>query len=158
IDLEDDTLIAATWTLRGLPRLRTLEENLFEFMQTNQFTRAVSAILRIVQQYMDQQMNEAVKVAIQIQSDRLYDEAQRENDEFLKTVDVNMQKIIKEHTSYAVAADLSKMELKKILIEKMEANKSIKRSDEQRNIYKAFVEAYKSDKILLDTYGETVTL
>nr|GFD35475.1 hypothetical protein [Tanacetum cinerariifolium] len=59
-----------------------VEENLFEFMQTNQFTRAVSAILRIVQQYMDQQMNEAVKVAIQIQSDRLYDEAQRENDEF----------------------------------------------------------------------------
>nr|GFC90812.1 hypothetical protein [Tanacetum cinerariifolium] len=41
-------------------------------------------------------MNEAVKVAVQIQSDRLRDEAQRENDEFLKTVDENMQKIIKE--------------------------------------------------------------
>nr|GFD44329.1 hypothetical protein [Tanacetum cinerariifolium] len=34
-------------------------------------------------------------------------------------------------TSYAVAADLSEMELKKILIEKMEGNKSIQRSDEQ---------------------------
>nr|GFC70760.1 hypothetical protein [Tanacetum cinerariifolium] len=33
-------------------------------------------------------------------------------------------------TSYAVAADLSKMELKKILIEKMEGNKSIQCSDE----------------------------
>nr|GEW24003.1 kinesin-like protein KIN-12B [Tanacetum cinerariifolium] len=40
-------------------------------------------------------------------------------------------------TSYAVAADLSKMELKKILIDKMEGNKSIQRSDEQRNLYKA---------------------
>nr|GFD40606.1 hypothetical protein [Tanacetum cinerariifolium] len=40
-------------------------------------------------------------------------------------------------TSYAVAADLSEMELKKILIEKMEGNKSIQRSDEQRNLYKA---------------------
>nr|GEV68783.1 hypothetical protein [Tanacetum cinerariifolium] len=61
-------------------------------------------------------------------------------------------------TSYAVAADLSEMELKKILIEKMEGNKSIQRSDEQRNLYKALVEAYESDKIILDTYEETVTL
>nr|GFC42947.1 hypothetical protein [Tanacetum cinerariifolium] len=59
-------------------------------MQTNQFAGAVSVIPRIVNQYMDQRMNEAVKVAIQIQSDRLRDEAQRENEEFLKTVDENM--------------------------------------------------------------------
>nr|GEW95970.1 hypothetical protein [Tanacetum cinerariifolium] len=50
------------------------------------------------------------------------------------------------------------MELKKILIKKMEGNKSIQRSDEQMNLYKALVEAYESDKIILDTYGETVTL
>nr|GFB65912.1 hypothetical protein [Tanacetum cinerariifolium] len=45
---------------------------------------------------MDQRMNEAVKVAVQIQSDRLHEEAQIENDEFHKTVDENMKKIIKE--------------------------------------------------------------
>nr|GEY07882.1 hypothetical protein [Tanacetum cinerariifolium] len=145
-------------------RLRTLEANFSEFMQTNQFGVAVSAIPGIVQRYMDQQMNEAVKVSVQIQSNRLCDEAQKENDEFLKTIDENMQKINKEQvkeqvkTSYAVAADLSEMELKKILIEKMEGNKSIQRSDEQRNLYKALVEAYESDKIILDTYTETVTL
>nr|GFD29844.1 hypothetical protein [Tanacetum cinerariifolium]GFD31843.1 hypothetical protein [Tanacetum cinerariifolium] len=61
-------------------------------------------------------------------------------------------------TSYVVFADLSKMELKKILFEKMEGNKSIHRSNEQKNLYKALVEAYESDKIILDTYGETVTL
>nr|GEV77137.1 hypothetical protein [Tanacetum cinerariifolium] len=92
--------------------------------------------------------------------DRLQDSIQRENDEFLKTIDDNMKKIIKEQvktqvkaqvtrilprikefvnaqlevevltrsshssrTSYAVAADLSEMELKKILIDKMEGNK-----------------------------------
>nr|GEW56730.1 reverse transcriptase domain-containing protein [Tanacetum cinerariifolium] len=91
-------------------------------------------------------------------SDRLHDEAQAENDEFLKNIDENMQKIIKEKvkeqvkvqvskilpkieqtvneqleaelltrssnsskTSYAIAADLSEMELKKILIEKWKA-------------------------------------
>nr|GEV60788.1 hypothetical protein [Tanacetum cinerariifolium] len=114
-------------------RLRSLEVNFSEAMQTNQFTGA---------------------------SDRLHKEAQRENDEFLKTVDENMKNIIKEQvkeqvkvqvskilsrieqdvneqleaevltrsshssrTSYAVAADLSEMELKKILIEKIEGNK-----------------------------------
>nr|GEX04741.1 integrase, catalytic region, zinc finger, CCHC-type, peptidase aspartic, catalytic [Tanacetum cinerariifolium] len=142
----------------------TLEANFSEFMQTNQFGGAVSSIPGIVLRYMDQRMNEAVKVAVQIQSDRLRDEAQAENDEFLKTINENMQKIIneqvKEHvkTSYAIAADLSEMELKKILIKKMEGNKSIHRSNKQRNLYKALVEAYESDKIILDTYRDTVTL
>nr|GFB04115.1 hypothetical protein [Tanacetum cinerariifolium] len=47
-------------------------------------------------------MNEAIKVAVQIQSDRLHDEAQRENDEFLKTIDENIQKIIKEQVKEQV--------------------------------------------------------
>nr|GEY94961.1 hypothetical protein [Tanacetum cinerariifolium] len=61
-------------------------------------------------------------------------------------------------TSYVVAADLLEIELKKILIEKIEGNKSIHRSNEQRNLYKALVKAYESDKIILDIYGGTVTL
>nr|GEZ29855.1 retrovirus-related Pol polyprotein from transposon TNT 1-94 [Tanacetum cinerariifolium] len=82
-------------------RPRTLEANFSEFMQTNQFAGV---------------------------SDRLRKEAQKENDKFLKTIDENMQNIIKEQvkeqikTSYVVAADLSEMDLKKILIEKMEGN------------------------------------
>nr|GFB65099.1 hypothetical protein [Tanacetum cinerariifolium] len=48
--------------------------------------------------------------------------------------------------------------LKKILIEKIEGNKSIHRSNEQRNLYKALVEAYESDKIILDIYRDIVML
>nr|GFC33167.1 hypothetical protein [Tanacetum cinerariifolium] len=59
--------------------------------------------------------------------------------------------------SHDVAANLSELKLKKILIEKMESNKSIHRSDEQKNLYKALV-AYECDKLILDTYGNTVTL
>nr|GEX73611.1 copia protein [Tanacetum cinerariifolium] len=114
-------------------RLKTLEANFSEFSQTNQFAGAISAIPGI---------------------------AQADNDEFIKTIDENMQKIIKEQvkeqvkvqvskilpkieqtvneqleaevltrpsnsskTSYAIAADLSEMELKKILIEKIEGKK-----------------------------------
>nr|GEX42325.1 hypothetical protein [Tanacetum cinerariifolium] len=176
-------------------RLKTLEANFFGFMQTNQFVGAIFSILRIVHRYMAQRMNEAVKVSVQLQYDRLCDEAQKENDEFLKTIDKNMQKIIKEQakeqvkvqvskilpkikqtvneqldaevlsrssnsskTSYAVSANLLEMELKKILIKKIKGNKSIYRSNKQRNHYKALIEAYESDKIILDTYRDTVTL
>nr|GFB03216.1 hypothetical protein [Tanacetum cinerariifolium] len=125
-------------------RLRSLETSFSEYRQTNPFADAVSAIPGIVQQFMTQKMTEAVREAVQIQTDQLQDSLQRENDEFLRNIDENMKKIIKgqvknqsSRTSYVIAADLSKMELKKILIEKMEGNKSIQRSDKQRNLYKA---------------------
>ncbi|GJS37179.1 hypothetical protein Tco_0535561 [Tanacetum coccineum] len=107
-------------------------------------------------------------------SDRLRDEAQAENADFINKLDDNIKKIIKDQvkeqvkaqvskilpkiektvneqleaevltrssneskTSHAVVANLSKLELKKILIDKMESNKSIHRSDEQKNLYKA---------------------
>nr|GEZ77478.1 hypothetical protein [Tanacetum cinerariifolium] len=37
-------------------------------------------------------------------------------------------------------------------------NKSIQRSDEQQNLYKALVEAYDADKTILDSYGESAIL
>nr|GFA41392.1 hypothetical protein [Tanacetum cinerariifolium] len=104
---------------------------------TNQFAEAVSNILGIVHQYMTQQMTEAVREAVQIQTDRLQDSFQRENDEFLCTIDENM---------------------KKILIENMEGNKSIQRSDKLRNLYKALVNAYEVDKTILESYGDTAIL
>nr|GEZ23221.1 hypothetical protein [Tanacetum cinerariifolium] len=176
-------------------RVKSLEVNFSEFMRTNQFPKAVSNISGIVHQYMHQEMTEAVREAVQIQTYWLQDSLQRENDEFLRTINDNMKKIIKEHvksqvkaqvtrilprieesvnaqlkaevltrsshssrTSYVVAADLSEIKLKKILIDKMEGNKSIQRSDEQRNLYKALVEAYEADEPILDSYGESATL
>ncbi|GKE85180.1 hypothetical protein Tco_1558922, partial [Tanacetum coccineum] len=60
-------------------------------------------------------------------------------------------------TSHAVTANLFELELKKIRIDKMESNKSIHRSTEQKNLYKALVDAYESDKLILDMYGDTVS-
>nr|GFB32407.1 hypothetical protein [Tanacetum cinerariifolium] len=133
-------------TFTSANRVKSLEDNF-------------SKILGIVNQYMHQQMPEVVREAVQTQITQLQDSIQIENDEFLKTIDENMKKIIKEQvksqvkahvtrilpiieesvnaqleaevltrsshssrTSYAVVADLSEMELKKILIEKMEGN------------------------------------
>ncbi|GKE79613.1 hypothetical protein Tco_1545733, partial [Tanacetum coccineum] len=42
--------------------------------------------------------------------------------------------------THVVAANLSELELKKILIDKMKSNKSIDISDEQNNLYKALID------------------
>ncbi|GJS38024.1 hypothetical protein Tco_0536406 [Tanacetum coccineum] len=175
-------------------RLKTLENDFSEFKQINQFAAAVSLIPGIVDTYITNKMNEAVKTAVQLHSDRLRDEAQAKNEDFINKLDDNIKKIIKEQvkeqvkaqvsmilpniekivdeqleaevltrssteskTSHVVAANLSELELKKILIDKIESNKSIHRSDEQKNLYKALVDAYESDKLILDTYGDTVS-
>nr|GFC13522.1 hypothetical protein [Tanacetum cinerariifolium] len=136
--------------------------------ESSSMSSFVSSMLNPTCNFMTQQMTEAVREAVQIQTDRLQDLLQRENDEFLCNIDENMNKIIKgqvknqvkeqvsrilpqieefvnatleaevlsrsshsSRTSYAIVVDLSEMELKKILIEKMEGNKSIQRFDEQ---------------------------
>nr|GEW48491.1 hypothetical protein [Tanacetum cinerariifolium] len=103
-----------------------------------------------------------VKVAVKIQSDRLRDEAQKENDEFLKTVDENMHKIIKEQVKEQVKVQVSKIlpRLEQTVNEQLEAEVLTRSSHSSKtsNLYKALVKAYESDKIILDTYGETVTL
>ncbi|GKA11858.1 hypothetical protein Tco_0691404, partial [Tanacetum coccineum] len=136
-----------------------------EFKQMNQFAAAVSLIHGIVDMYLANKMNEAVKTTVQLQLDRLRDEAQAKNEDFLNKLDDNIKKIIKDQvkeqvkaqTSHAVAANLYELELKKILIDKMESKKSIHRSDEQKNLYKALVDAYESDKLILDTYEDNVS-
>nr|GEZ86577.1 hypothetical protein [Tanacetum cinerariifolium] len=73
-------------------RLRSLETTFSEYRQTNLFVDAVSVIPGIVHQYMTQQITEAVREVVQIQTDRLQDSFQRENDEFLCNIDENMKK------------------------------------------------------------------
>ncbi|GJR66354.1 hypothetical protein Tco_0012419 [Tanacetum coccineum] len=162
-----------------------------EFRQTSQFAEAISSIPGIVDNYLASKIKEAVDVAVQLQTNKLREEAQAENQEFLNQVDSTMKAIIKEQvqaqvskimpkiekyvteslgaevlvrstnqpqTSYAVAASLSEFELKKILIDKMETNKSIDRSDTQKNLYNALVESYNTDKDIITSYGDVVTL
>nr|GEV58886.1 hypothetical protein [Tanacetum cinerariifolium] len=116
-------------------RLKTLEVNFSEFMQTNQFAGAVSSILGIAQRYMDQRMNEAVKIIneqvkeqVKVQVSKILPRIEQTVNEQLEA-EVLTRSSNSSKTSYAVAADLSEMELKKILIEKMEGNKTSAGSD-----------------------------
>nr|GEW47083.1 ribonuclease H-like domain-containing protein [Tanacetum cinerariifolium] len=90
-------------------RIKTLEANFFEFMQTNQFAEAVSSIPGIVNGYLDHRMNEAVKVVVQLQSDKLQDEAKAKNKYFLNKLDKNIQRIIKEQVKIQVSKILPKI-------------------------------------------------
>nr|GEY43303.1 hypothetical protein [Tanacetum cinerariifolium] len=67
---------------------------------------------------------------------------QAKNEEFPKNLDENIQKIIKEQVKEQVKKATS------LSIDLMS----------KRNLYKALVDAYESDEIILDTYGDTVTL
>nr|GEZ50099.1 hypothetical protein [Tanacetum cinerariifolium] len=134
-------------------RLRSLETSFSEYRQTNLFADAVSAIPGIVQQFMTQQMTEAVKEQVARILPRI-----KESVNATLEAEVLTRSSHSSRTSYAIAKDLSEMELKKILIEKMEGNKSIQRSNEQRNLYKALVEAYEADKAILDTCGDSTIL
>nr|GEU97167.1 hypothetical protein [Tanacetum cinerariifolium] len=131
------------------------------------------------------------KTEVRLQSNKLKEEAEAENQEFINQVNSTMKKIIKKqvkaqvskimpqikdyvtesledevlvrstnqpHTSYAVAASLSEFDLKKILIDKIKTNESIKKSDIQRNLYNALIESYNTDKDILSTNGDVVTL
>ncbi|GJZ29447.1 hypothetical protein Tco_0574094, partial [Tanacetum coccineum] len=165
-----------------------------KFIQTNQYATTLSSIPNIIDNSLGSKLKEVVDVVVQLNSDRIREEAQAENEDFLNKLNDNIKKIIKDqvkqqvkaqvskifpriektineqleaevmtrsstesNTSHDVAANLSELELKKILIDKMESNNSIHRSDEQKNLYKALVEPYESDKLTLDTYGDTVS-
>nr|GEW60104.1 hypothetical protein [Tanacetum cinerariifolium] len=93
-------------------------------------------------------------------SDRLHDETQAENEEFLNTINKNMQKIIKEQVKEPVNVQVSKIlpKIKQIVNEKLEAEVLTWSSNSSKTSYAALVEAYESDKIILDTYEDTVTL
>nr|GEW04511.1 putative reverse transcriptase domain-containing protein [Tanacetum cinerariifolium] len=150
-------------------RVKSLEDDFLKFKQTNLFSETVSLIPGIVDAYLANKMNEAVKIAIQLQSDRLRGEAQAENEDFINKLDENIKKIIKEQVKVQVKENVSKIlpRIEKlvndqleseILIDKMECNKSILRLDQQKNLYKALIDTYETDKVLLDTYGDTITI
>ncbi|GKB48689.1 hypothetical protein Tco_0899442 [Tanacetum coccineum] len=61
-------------------------------------------------------------------------------------------------STYEAAASFSEFELTKILIDKMEKNKSYDKADYKRELYDALVKSYQTDKDLFDTYGEVFTL
>ncbi|GKF31911.1 hypothetical protein Tco_0101709, partial [Tanacetum coccineum] len=117
--------------------LKTLETDFSEFKQTNQFVEAVSSIPDIIDAYLANKMNEAVKTVIQLQSDKLRDEAQVKNEAFLKSLDDNIKKIIKDQVKQQVNAQVSKIlpRIEKLVNEQLEAKVMTRLSTESKTSY-----------------------
>ncbi|GJR85975.1 hypothetical protein Tco_0209986 [Tanacetum coccineum] len=61
-------------------------------------------------------------------------------------------------STYEAVASLSEFELTKILIDKMEKNKSYDKADYKKKLYDELVESYNTNKDLFDSYGEVFSL
>ncbi|GJW96559.1 reverse transcriptase domain-containing protein [Tanacetum coccineum] len=128
-------------------RVTALESDLSKLKQSNPFAEAISSIPGIVNEYLGSKMKEAVDVAIQLKSNKLREEAQAENQEFLNSLDSNMQKIIKDQVKTQTSKIKSKVE--KYVTESLGAEK---------NLYNALVEAYNTDKDLISSYGDVLII
>ncbi|GKD48343.1 hypothetical protein Tco_1277319 [Tanacetum coccineum] len=126
-------------------RVKALENDLSEFKQTNQFATSLSSIPDIVDKYLASKHKDVVDVAIQLKSNKLQDEAQAKNQDFINKIDDNIKKIIKEQVKIQVKEQVNKIFPR------------IEKSVPQKNLYKALVEAYEADKDILETYGDIVT-
>ncbi|GJS18530.1 hypothetical protein Tco_0413002 [Tanacetum coccineum] len=138
---------------------------MFEFKQTNQFAKAVSLIPEIVDKYIafklkdviDSNMKAIIKEQVKTQFSKIMPKVEKYVRESLGA-EVLVRSTNQPQTSYTVAASLLEFELKKILIDKIEENKSINISDIQNNLYNALVKLYNSDKDIISSYGKSAQI
>nr|GEY64277.1 hypothetical protein [Tanacetum cinerariifolium] len=121
VDVQASTIVALTAPTLPPPTIPTI----------SQFAGAVSSIPGIFERYIDQWMNEAIKIIKEQVKDQVKVQVSNILPKIEKTVNKQLEAEFltrssnSSKTSYAAASDLSEMELKKILIEKMESNKHI---------------------------------
>ncbi|GKB56230.1 hypothetical protein Tco_0912416 [Tanacetum coccineum] len=171
---ETTTLLPAlldfSYVFKFNERVFNLEKDLSEMKQVYQYAQALSPILVIVDRYMDNKLREAINKAIQAHNFYCREKAQAEKREYIEVIDLtkNVTESLEAaaltrsssqpHSSYEAAATLSEFELTKILIDKMERNKSYDIVDHKRELYDALVKSYQIDKDLFDSYGEVFSL
>ncbi|GKE58659.1 hypothetical protein Tco_1497844, partial [Tanacetum coccineum] len=121
-------------------RVTNLEKDLSEIKQVDQYAQAFSSIPAIVDlsdfenPVIEKNVTESVEVVVLIRS--------------------SSQPV----STYEAAASLSGFELTKILIDKMDNNKSYDKADYKKKLYDALVKSYNTDKDLFDSYGEVFSL
>ncbi|GKC48794.1 hypothetical protein Tco_1071539, partial [Tanacetum coccineum] len=94
--IEDTHVIITPVNPEGQQQSSSMSSGFVSNMLNSSPDTAVSSIPEIVHTYLANKMNEAVKTAIQLQSDKLRDKAQAENEDFLNKLDDNIKKIIKD--------------------------------------------------------------
>ncbi|GKC51753.1 hypothetical protein Tco_1074498, partial [Tanacetum coccineum] len=121
------------------------------------------------------QIQQAIQKAIHSHNAECIEEALADKKEYIDLVYTLVRTIINEEvktqlpqillqsssqpkSTYEAAASLSEFELTKILMDKMEETKSYQVADYKKELYKALVKSYNTDKDLFDSYGEVFSL
>nr|GEZ14886.1 hypothetical protein [Tanacetum cinerariifolium] len=97
-----------------------------------------------------QDFAEAIKKAIQAHNFNCREKAQAEKREYLELADST--------SLYEADATLSEFDITKILIDKMEKNKSFDVADYKNELYDALIKSYNTNKDIFESYGEVFSL
>nr|GEV50004.1 hypothetical protein [Tanacetum cinerariifolium] len=131
-------------------RVSALETKVSEFNQTSQFVEAVFSLLSIVNNYLASTLKEEVNAAVQLQSNKLKEEVEGENQEFFDQVDSTRKAIIKEQ----VKAQVSKImpQIKKYVTESQGAKVLVRSTNQPQTSYTlaALLFEFELKKILND--------
>ncbi|GJZ77773.1 hypothetical protein Tco_0642445 [Tanacetum coccineum] len=131
-------------------RVTSLEKDLSEIKQVDQYAQALSSIPAIVDHYIDNKLREAIQKAILKHNLDCREEAQAEKRDYIELINTLMRNILKEEknvtesleatvlarsssqpkSTYEAAASLSEFDLTKILIDKMEKNNKSTHAEE----------------------------
>ncbi|GJV40831.1 hypothetical protein Tco_1419271, partial [Tanacetum coccineum] len=139
-------------------RVSSLETELSELKQTNQFAKALSFIPCIVDNYLASKMKDAVNVAVQLKSNKLREEAQVENDEFLKQIDSNIRAIIKDQVKAQIFKIMPKVE--KYVTDSLGAEVLARSSNQPQTSYAAAasLSEFELKKIIIDKCKENKSM
>ncbi|GKA55985.1 hypothetical protein Tco_0755057 [Tanacetum coccineum] len=99
--------------------------------------------------------------------------AQADKEKYIDIIEKSVKEIIKDEVKSQLphilpkeisdfatpaAASLTKFELKKIMLDKLEKSKSYRAAEQHRDLYDALVKSYQVDKDLFDSYGKVYSL
>nr|GEV74659.1 hypothetical protein [Tanacetum cinerariifolium] len=148
-------------------RVTNLKKDLSETKQVDKYAQAISLIPAIVDRYIDNKLvRNIIREEVKTQLPKILPKAvsafatpmiERNVTESLE-VGVLVGSSSQPKSTYEADASFSEFELTKILLYKMEENKSHLRADHKKKLYDALVESYNTNKDLFNTYGEVFSL
>ncbi|GKC03535.1 hypothetical protein Tco_0995145, partial [Tanacetum coccineum] len=152
-------------------RVTNLEKDLSKMKQVDQYAKALASIPAIDEKneyigLVDTSMRTIIKKEVTTQLPQILPQAisnfatpaiEKNVVESIETI-VLARSSSQSQSTYEAAALLTEFELTKILIGKMEKNKSFDISDQKRELCNVLVTSYETDKDLYETYGEVLSL
>ncbi|GKD40249.1 hypothetical protein Tco_1260456 [Tanacetum coccineum] len=131
-------------------RVFNLEKYVSKIKQVDQYAQALSSIPAIADRYIDNKLGEAINKAIQVHNLTTEKKLKlRKGNVATPVIEKNVTKSVEAAvltrsssqpmSTYKAAASLSEFELTKILIDKMEKNKSYDKADYKKKLYDALI-------------------